>query len=111
MPNHPLDRVDALHLSKGVQAQTKAAQNDKAEQLKNACSEFESLFVNYMMQQMRQTVPENGLFGKSQAEKIYTGMMDSEIAKSVSHGRGLGLAKVMYEQMSAIHGTGGNKNK
>ncbi|MGD9366633.1 MAG: rod-binding protein [Desulfobacteraceae bacterium] len=108
MPN-ALDMIDSLHLSKSVQAQTKAAKNDKAEQLKNACSEFESLFVNYMMQQMRQTVPENGLFSKSQAEKIYTGMMDGEIARSVSHGRGLGLAKIMCAQMSAMHGKGGPK--
>lgn len=105
----PVNMSDSLHLSKGGQAQMKAAKNDKAEQLKNACSEFESLFVNYMMQQMRQTVPEDGLFSKSQAEKIYTGMMDSEMAKSVSHGRGLGLAKIMYEQMSAMHGDGASK--
>lgn len=109
MPD-PLNMIDSLHLSKGVQTPVKAAKNDdKAEQLKNACSEFESLFVNYMMQQMRRTVPEDGLFSRSQAEKIYTGMMDSEIAKSVSHGRGLGLAKIMYEQMSAMHGKGGPK--
>ena len=107
----PVNMTDAVHLSKGGQARMNAAKNDKAEQLKNACSDFESLFVNYMMQQMRQTVPENGLLGKRQAEKIYTGMMDSEIAKSVSHGRGLGLAKIMYEQMSAMHVTGGKKNK
>lgn len=108
MPNAP-EMINSLHFSKGVQAKTKAVKTEKAEQLKNACSEFESLFVNYMMQQMRQTVPENGLFSKSQAEKIYTGMMDGEIARSVSQGRGLGLAKIMYAQMSAIHGNGDPK--
>ena len=70
--------------------------------LEKACNDFEALFVKYMMQQMRETVPADGLFGQSQAEKIYTGMLDDEVAKSVSHGRGLGLAKAMYEQMAAL---------
>jgi flagellar protein FlgJ len=55
-----------------------------------------------MMQQMRKTIPKDGLFGQSQADKIYTGMLDDEVAKSVSRGRGLGLAKAMYEQMASL---------
>ena len=70
--------------------------------LEKACDDFEALFVKYMMQQMRKTIPKDGLFGQSQADKIYTGMLDDEVAKSVSRGRGLGLAKAMYEQMAAL---------
>jgi flagellar protein FlgJ len=69
--------------------------------LKNACRDFESLFVNYMLKQMRQTVPQDGLFGAGHAEKMYTSMMDSEVAKEISRQRGLGLAPMMYHQMMA----------
>lgn len=69
--------------------------------LKNACRDFESLFVNYMLKQMRQTVPQDGLFGAGQAAKMYTSMMDSEVAKEISRQRGLGLAPMMYQQMMA----------
>ena len=69
-------------------------------QLKKACQGFESLFVNYLMQQMRETVPESGFMGGGQAEKIYTTMLDGEVAKTVSEQRGIGLAKIMYEQMA-----------
>jgi flagellar protein FlgJ len=73
----------------------------RREALKNACRDFESLFINYMLQQMRQTVPKDGLFGAGQAEKMYTSMMDSEVAKEISRQRGLGLAPMMYHQMMA----------
>jgi flagellar protein FlgJ len=67
--------------------------------LKSACRDFESLFVNYLLKQMRRTVPQDGLFGAGQAEQMYTSMMDSEVAKEISRQRGLGLAPVLYHQM------------
>ena len=70
-----------------------------SERLKQACEDFESIFVDFMLQQMRQTVPQNDLFGGGSAEQLYTSMMDSELAKSISHQRGLGLADQMYRQM------------
>lgn len=76
--------------------------NEKDQKLEKTCKDFESLFVSYMMQQMRQTIPDDGLIGRSHAEKIYTGMLDNEVAKTISHTRGLGLAKAMYEQLSNI---------
>jgi flagellar protein FlgJ len=54
-----------------------------------------------MLKQMRQTVPQDGLFGGGQAEKMYTSMMDTEVAKQISQQRGLGLAPMMYQQMLA----------
>lgn len=103
MPN-PLDTIHLLRQNTYSQSAQKSTVPRQPEKLEKACNDFESLFVKYMMQQMRKTVPENGLIGISQAEKIYTGMLDDEVAKSVSHGRGLGLAKAMYEQMAAIDG-------
>lgn len=68
-------------------------------EIEKACQEFESLFVHHMMQQMRQTVPADGLFSGGTAEKMYTSMLDGEIAKTVSAQRGIGLAPVLIRQM------------
>ncbi len=54
-----------------------------------------------MMQQMRRTVPQNPLFGGGQGEQLFTSMLDSEVAKSISQQRGIGLAPVLYRQLSA----------
>ena len=108
MPN-PLNSIQFYQQAMKTNTHDKPSVNAKQGELEKACNDFESLFVKYMMQQMRETIPQNGLFGESQAQKIYTGMLDDEVAKSVSHGRGLGLARVMYEQMAAIHGSDGKK--
>jgi len=80
-----------------------------SERLKQACEDFESIFVDFMLQQMRRTVPENALFGGGHAEQIYTSMMDSELSKSISHQRGLGLADQMYRQLMTT--TAGKEKK
>lgn len=81
---------------------TAQGQTDTSPKLEQACKDFESLFVNQMMKQMRKTVPQEGLFNGGRAEKIYTEMLDSELAKSISNQRGLGLATMMYRQMSTL---------
>lgn len=101
MPN-PLNDIHFIRQSQHIQNQQNQTKGHNKDQLEKACKDFESLFVSYMMQQMRETIPEGGLIGRSQGEKIYTGMLDNEIAKTVSHSQGIGLARVMYEQMAAI---------
>ena len=107
--------TDAIHnmgqfLVSQAQAIQKSAEakvhGKHSQDLKKACQGFESLFVNYLMQQMRTTVPQSGLLGGSQAEKLYTGMLDSEVSKTVTKERGIGLARIMYEQMQAIKNAG-----
>ena len=74
--------------------------NSDPEAMKAACKDFESLFVNIMMKEMRDTVPQNEIFGGGAAEKLYTSMLDAEVAKHVSKHRGIGLANLLYDQMS-----------
>lgn len=78
-----------------------------SEPLERACRDFESIFVNYMLQQMRRTVPQNNLFDGGRAEEIYTSMMDSELSKAVTQQRGMGLASELYRQLSAFSESGG----
>ncbi|MBD3182243.1 flagellar biosynthesis protein FlgJ [Candidatus Poribacteria bacterium] len=73
----------------------------KNDALYNACQKFEAVFTSYLLKSMRKTVPDTGT--KSGIQKdIYTSMMDDEIAKSVSMGPGIGLADVLYRQLSQI---------
>ncbi|MDI9460264.1 MAG: rod-binding protein [Bacillota bacterium] len=49
---------------------------------------------------MRRTVPENDLLGDRRAEKLFQSMLDQELALHSSQAQSLGLAKLIYEQMS-----------
>lgn len=67
--------------------------------LLEACRNFEAIFVQQLLKEMRKTVPKNGLMPESMESGIYTSMFDEEISKQVSqHGR-LGLAEMMFKQL------------
>lgn len=69
--------------------------------LKDACRGFESMFMQMMWKEMRGTVPENSLFGESQGEKIFKDMLDTEMVDRMSEAGGVGLADMMYKQLTA----------
>jgi len=70
------------------------------EKLMDACQQFESIFVHQMISQMRAAIPEGGLFEKSQGEKIFQDMLDEKYAENISKAGGIGLAKILYNQLS-----------
>lgn len=66
--------------------------------LEKACSEFESLFLHYLFQTMRKTVPKTELFSGGYGEEIYTSMMDQELAKELSSRKDTGIADLLLKQ-------------
>ena len=63
--------------------------------------EFEAYFIHLMFREMRRTTfNEQGILPKSNAEKMFTDMLDEEVSKSVANGRGIGLADMIYRQMT-----------
>lgn len=72
--------------------------NDKA--LKNACKEFEAYFINQLFKDMRNTIQPGGLIEKSRGEEVFQEMLDEEYSKLASNGNGIGLADMLYKQLS-----------
>ena len=78
-----------------------AMKNGQDKELKEACVEFESYFLNMMFKSMRKTTVYNGgIFGKSNAEKIFQDMLDEEMTNKMAKEGGIGLADMMYKQLS-----------
>ena len=71
----------------------------KAKKLREACEGFESIFIQKMWQEMRKTVPQNGMM-HSKEEHYWQDMYDQELAKKMTTAGGIGLADMMYEQLS-----------
>jgi Rod binding domain-containing protein len=69
--------------------------------LKAACSEFEALFINLLIKELRATVDKSGLMDGGRAEEVYTGMLDAEMARDLSAKGGLGLAAILYRQLDS----------
>jgi peptidoglycan hydrolase FlgJ len=68
--------------------------------LMDACIESESLFVNQMLKQMRNTIHKGDLLNGGQTEEIFTDMLYDQYSLNISKSANLGLAKQMYDQLS-----------
>lgn len=78
------------------------AAGPEAERLKAVAQQFESMFVSLMIKSMRDAnkVFAEGNMLSSQQGEFYQQMYDSQLAVSLASGKGIGLAKVIEQQLS-----------
>lgn len=82
------------------QAERSINTTQDAAKLKKVCQDMEAVFLNFMMSKMRETVPKDGLLKESNGEAIMTSMLDTELTKNMSQAGGIGLADLLYRQLS-----------
>jgi flagellar protein FlgJ len=70
--------------------------------LRQACQQFEAVFLAQLLQKMRDTVPEDPLLGDSRAKDVYNSMLDWEMAQQIACTQSVGLADMLYRQLSAL---------
>ena len=103
-----LAQVATLHLNQHYRNQllgngfksakpSTAAQADG--QLQNACRDMESLFLSYLLKEMRATVDKSGFISGGKAEEIFTSLLDVEYSKQMSSAGGIGLASLLLKQL------------
>lgn len=71
------------------------------ERLREATRDFEALFVKQMLDAMRNTVQKSGLLDGGFAEQTYEDMLYDEYAQQIAKTANLGIADMLYQQMSA----------
>lgn len=76
--------------------------------LEKTAQELEAVVVTQLLKAMRSTVTEGGLFEKSAADKIFSSMLDSELARVTAERSPFGLADAIIERYeNRIKETGG----
>ncbi len=73
--------------------------SDSDADLERASEQFESLLLNFMIREMRATVPESTLFPPSMAEEIFKGMLDEQIAGDMAKNGGIGISRMVFNQL------------
>ncbi len=68
--------------------------------LMDVCIEMESLFVSKMLKTMRNTIPKNEFINGGFAEEVFEDMLFDKYALSLSKNSNLGIAAMLYEDMS-----------
>jgi flagellar protein FlgJ len=74
------------------------AKSAPGEALGKAAGQFEALFLQMLMKQMRDALPQDGPLS-SDATRSYTGMFDQQLAQQLSN-HGVGLKKVIEKQLA-----------
>jgi peptidoglycan hydrolase FlgJ len=86
--------------AKNTESTSKQKQAD-LQKIKKACQDFESIFTYQLLKTMRQTVPKGSSLGSSSGKDTYYMLMDQKVAEDLSKkGNGLGLQKMLYEQLT-----------
>ena len=67
--------------------------------LEKASEQFETMLLNFMIREMRATVPESTLFPPSMTEEIFTGMLDEQIAEKMAQNGGIGISRMIFNQL------------
>jgi len=83
----------------------------KREKLREACKEFEAIFIEYMLKVMRRSIPKSNLFKRELSEEIYTSLFDEKIAEEVAKVKGLGIGDMLYKELSRLIPDRTDKNK
>lgn len=84
-----------------------AEEEEKDRKLRKSCADFEALFISYIFQTMRKTVPESATTTKMPGKDTYTMIMDQRLSEDLARRGGIGLQKVLYEQLKRPRGGAG----
>lgn len=79
-----------------LKSQARTEPNQAAHEV---AQQFESIFVGMMMKAMRSATPTDSLFNSDQME-VYQEMFDKQLALDLSAKGGLGLARIIEEQIA-----------
>lgn len=100
----PILRVDNQHSmldTRCCMTRNPASRIQNSESLREVCQEFESVLIAHLLKTMRKTVPKADVIPhESLCEDIYRSMMDEALANAVARGSGVGLAEILYRQLS-----------
>lgn len=77
----------------------KAAGDNDPAALREVAGQFEALFLQQMLKSMRDASMGDPLFGESNANETYQGMMDQQLAMDLASGKGIGLADMLVRQL------------
>jgi peptidoglycan hydrolase FlgJ len=88
-------------------AAMRRADGNDPKALREVARQFESIFTKMMLEGMRSASFGDPMFGSDQSD-MYQGMMDDQMAVQLSSGRGIGLADMLFRQLSRGGAPGGS---
>ncbi|MGE5844407.1 MAG: rod-binding protein [Syntrophaceae bacterium] len=76
-----------------------AEEEEKDRKLRKSCADFEALFISYIFQTMRKTIPESQTATRMPGKDTYTMIVDHKLSEDLARRGGIGLQKILYNQL------------
>ena len=73
---------------------------DQEARLKDACQDFEAVFITKIWEQMRSSVPKEGYL-HSKEEEMYLSMFDRQFSEKMAESGGIGLGDMLFDQLKS----------
>jgi flagellar protein FlgJ len=86
-------------LSQALNKTPKKTPGRDPKKLKELAQQFEAIYLQQMFKEMRNTVPNDGLIERGNADDMFTQLQDVEAAKKMAEQGGIGLADLMLQQL------------
>ncbi len=86
-----------------------ALQSQDAKKLYESCQQLESVFLNKVFEAMRASIPHSELINRGFAEETYESMLFEEYSKGISKTNSLGIADILYRQLTLNMSSPSNK--
>ena len=69
------------------------------EELRQVSQKFESIFLQMLFKEMRNSVEKSGLLGNSQATEFFESMHDEQLSEQLSLSGGIGIGNMVYQKL------------
>ncbi len=89
-----------INATSPISLKTDQPGKENAAQLKKAVVNFEALFINQMLKEMRNTISKSGFLHGAPGEDIYTSLFDAELSKLMASSGGIGLENTLLKQLT-----------
>jgi hypothetical protein len=70
-------------------------------ELKQVSKNFESIFLQMLFKEMRNSVQKSGLFGNSQGMELFESMYDEQLTQQLASAGGLGMGQMIYQKLKS----------
>ena len=85
-------------------SQNQAVSEKDKNRLKKACQDFEAIFIAHLFKTMRtSSEEESGLWGKGMGNDLFRDLFDTEVARKMAYGGGIGLAELLYKGLDRYY--------
>lgn len=82
-----------------------------AKKLKEVCKDFESIFLQYLIREMRASIPKSGLLGGGFSEEVFMSLFDENLAREMARRGGIGIGDMLLKQLYRERGMPGEGNQ